>query len=74
MRMISDAVADRALDELFHHVVRIVLVAQNVLAAQQHLQLGIRQGLAQLAQALPRILVQEAQQVSNVAPPQHSSA
>ena len=56
-----DAVADRALDELFHHVVRIVLVAQDVLAAQQHLQLGVGQGLAQLAQALPRILVQEAQ-------------
>ena len=46
--------------EGIHHVVGIVLVAQNVLAAEQHLQLGVLHMLADGAQALPRILVQEA--------------
>jgi hypothetical protein len=32
-----DAVERRALDELVHHVIRIVAVAEQVLAAQQHL-------------------------------------
>jgi hypothetical protein len=36
-RNTSDAVERRALDELVHHVVRIVAVAEQVLAAQQHL-------------------------------------
>ena len=35
-------------------------VAQNVLAAQQHLQLGIGQTLLQGPQALPRIFIQKA--------------
>ena len=56
-----DAVLDGLLDEELHHVVRIGTVAQQVLAAQQHLQLGVGQRLAQLAQALPRVFVQEAQ-------------
>ena len=55
-----DAVFDGFLAEGVHHVVGIVLVAQQVLAAQQHLQLGIGHMLAQLAQPLPGILVQEA--------------
>ena len=38
-----------------------MLVAQQILAAQQHLQLGVGQALAQLAQALPGVLVEEAQ-------------
>ena len=55
-----DAVFDRQADELVHHVVAVVLVTQDVLTAQQHLQLGLGHGLAQRAQPLPRILVQEA--------------
>ena len=47
--------------ELVHHVVGIVLVAENVLTAEEHLQLRVRQVRAQLAQALPWVLVQEAQ-------------
>ena len=56
-----DAVLNRQAHELLHHVVGIVLVAEDVLAAEEHLQLGVGQGLAQLAQALPRVFVQKAQ-------------
>ena len=56
-----DAVFDALFDEELHHIVSIVLVAQQVLATQQHLQLGVGQTLAQDAQALPRVFVQEAQ-------------
>ncbi len=56
-----DAVFNGLSHEGIHHVVRIMLIAQDVLPAQQHLQLGVGDGLAQGAQALPRILVQKAQ-------------
>ncbi len=56
-----DAVLDGQLYELLHHVVVIVLVAQQVLAAQQHLQLGVGHVLADVAQTLPGILAQVAQ-------------
>ena len=56
-----NAVFDGLLDKEIHHVVRVGTVAQQVLAAQQHLQLGVGQRLAQLAQPLPRVFVQEAQ-------------
>ena len=55
-----DAVLDGLLDELIHHVVRIMLVTEDVLAAEEHLQLGVGHRLAQRAQTLPRIFVQEA--------------
>ena len=54
-----NAVLDGLLDELIDHVIRIMLVAEDVLAAEQHLQLGVGHRLAQRAQTLPRILVQE---------------
>ena len=38
-----------------------MLIAENVLTAEEHLQLRVRQVRAQLAQALPWVLVQEAQ-------------
>lgn len=56
-----DAVIDGLLDELLDDVVGVVLVAENVLPSQKHLQLGVGHRLAQLAQSLPRILVEEAQ-------------
>ena len=56
-----DAVLDGKLHELLHHVVMVVLVAQQVLAAQEHLQLGVGHVLADVAQALPGILAQVAQ-------------
>ena len=38
-----------------HHVIRIVAVPQQVLAAKQHLQLGVFHVLPDCAQALPRV-------------------
>ena len=54
-------------------VVGIVIVAKHVLAAQQHLQRSLFDVLLENAQALPRVLVEEAQARSKVAPPQASS-
>ena len=56
-----DAVFNRRLNEAAHGVVRIVAVAQNILAAQQHLELGVLHVLLDGAQALPGVLVQIAQ-------------
>ena len=55
-----DAVLHALAAEGVHHVVCVVLVAQNVLAAEQHLQLRVLHVLADGAQALPRIFVQKA--------------
>ena len=55
-----NAVLDGLLNELIHHVVRIMLVAEDVLTTEQHLQLRVGHRLAQRTQTLPRILVQEA--------------
>ncbi|SAS02710.1 Uncharacterised protein [Klebsiella variicola] len=54
------AVFDGALHEALHHVVGVVAVAEQVLAAEQHLQRGLRHRLFQLAQADPRVLAEEA--------------
>ena len=56
-----DAVLDGQLHELLNNIVVVVLVAQQVLAPQQHLQLGIGHMLADMPQPLPGILVQVAQ-------------
>ena len=56
-----NAVLYGVLHKLAHHVVGIVLVPQNILAAQQHLQLGVGHLGTDLAQALPGILTQIAQ-------------
>ena len=54
------AVLRGLLDELINHHVLVVAVTQKVLATQQHLQAGIRHQLAEGTQALPRVLVEEA--------------
>ena len=56
-----DAVLHGILHELAHHVIGIVLIAQDVLAPQQHLQLGVGHLGADLAQSLPGVLLQVAQ-------------
>ena len=56
-----DAVLYRELNELLDHVVVIVLVAQKVLAAQEHLEPRVRHSLADLAESLPRILAEIAE-------------
>ena len=55
-----DAVFDGLPAEGIHYVIGVVLVAQDVLAPEQHLQLGVGQGLAELPQPLPGVLVQKA--------------
>ncbi len=54
------AVRGGARHEGTDHVIGIMPVAEQVLASQQHLQAGLGQGLAQLAQTLPGIFLQEA--------------
>ena len=53
-----DTVLDAQFNELFHHVVMVVLVAQQVLAAQQHLQAGVGHVLADVPQPLKGIFIQ----------------
>ena len=55
-----DAVGNGLLDEVLDGVISVGTVAQHVLAAEQHLQLLVGQLLAQDAQTLPGVLVQEA--------------
>ncbi|GAR49657.1 hypothetical protein NGUA13_00119 [Salmonella enterica] len=50
----------RAFDEAFHHVIGVMAVAEQVLAAQQHLQRGFGHGFFELAQADPRVFAEEA--------------
>ena len=47
-------------DKTVHHAVFVVAVAQQVLTPQQHLQARVGQQGAELAQALPRVFVEEA--------------
>ena len=56
-----DAVFHRLADEHANHIIGVVLIAQQVLTAQQHLQRGLGACLLDLAQALPRVFVQVAQ-------------
>ena len=55
-----DALARGLQHELPHDVVRIAGVAHGVGGAQQHLEADVRDARAQLTQALPGVLVQEA--------------
>ena len=56
-----DAVFNTLSDEKANDIVGIMLVAQKVLTSEEHLQLGVRARLADLAQALPRIFVEISQ-------------
>ena len=54
-----DAVCHRLLHKILYHIVCIVAVAQHILAAEQHLQLGIGHFFAQDTQALPGVFIQK---------------
>ena len=54
-----DTVCNGLLYEILDSVIGVGAVAQHILAAEQHLQLLVGQLLAQDAQTLPRILIQE---------------
>ena len=56
-----DAVLHRVLHEFADHIVGVVLIAQDVLAAQEHLELGVGHLGADLTQPLPGVLLQVAQ-------------
>ena len=53
------AVLGRMFHKRLYDVVRIIGVTHRVGAAEEHLETNVRHGLAQLAQALPRIFAQE---------------
>ena len=55
-----DAIDGHALDTLLDDVVGVVAIAEDGLAAQQHLVRGVGHCLLELAHALPRIFVEEA--------------
>ncbi|GAS48472.1 hypothetical protein NGUA35_00275 [Salmonella enterica] len=54
------AVFHRPLNEAFHHIIGVVAVAEQGLAAQQHLQRGFGHGFFELAQADPRVFAEKA--------------
>ncbi|MDI2023825.1 hypothetical protein PJL18_04373 [Paenarthrobacter nicotinovorans] len=54
-----DARSGGFLDESFRHFFRVGRVADGVSSAKQHLEAGVRKGLAQCGQAVPGILAQE---------------
>ena len=55
-----DAVGNGLLHEGIHHIIRIGPIAQNILSAEKHLQLGVLKAVPQLAEPIPGILLQEA--------------
>ena len=55
-----DAVFNGLAAEGVHHIVGVVLVAQDVLAPEEHLELRVGQSLAELPQTLPGVLVEKA--------------
>ena len=55
-----DAVDGHAFDAFFDDVVSVVAVAENRLAAQEHLVRGVRDGFLELADAFPGVFVEEA--------------
>ncbi len=55
-----NSVCDRTLDKILHHIIRIMAVAQHILAAEQHLEFCIRTILADNPQPFPWIFVQKA--------------
>ena len=56
-----NTVGDGTLYKILKDIIGIVTIAQHILAAEQHLQLGVGAHLANGTQALPRILVEEAE-------------
>ena len=54
-----DAVFRGLFNKRLHHIVAVVAVPEQVLAAQQHLQAGVGQSLTQGTQALPWVFLQK---------------
>ena len=56
-----DAVGDGLLYEVLYYIICVVAVAKQVLAAEQHLQLGVLEAFSEDSQPLPGIFLQETQ-------------
>ena len=56
-----DAVSDRLLYEICDNVVGVMTVAEDVLTAEKHLELGILDRITDNAESLPRVLAEKAQ-------------
>ena len=54
-----DTVGDGFLYEVFHHIIGIMAISQNILASEQHLKFCIFKSVSQLSQSVPRIFLQE---------------
>ena len=55
-----DTVCDRFLNEILNQIVRVVTITEHILSSEQHLELGVGHFLSDNSQALPRVLVEEA--------------
>ena len=56
----ADTVSRGVLNKFFHHVIRVVIVAEQILSAQEHLNRGFEVCL-KLVETFPRIFVQKSQ-------------
>ncbi len=56
-----DTIGRGAFDEGSHDIIGIVVVADHVLATQEHLKTGFGHGRAQLTQAFPRVFFKKTQ-------------
>ena len=54
-----DSVGNGFLYEIFYHIVAVGTVSQNILPAEEHLQLCVLKASTELAEPVPRILLQE---------------
>ena len=54
-----DTVCDGFLNEIFYYVIGVVAIAEDVLAAEKHLELGVLYLVADLAKSIPGVFVKE---------------
>ena len=54
-----NTVGNGLLYKVLHYIICIVVISQNVLSAEQHLQLGVLKSVSQFPQSLPWIFLQE---------------
>ena len=56
-----DTVGNGLLHKVLYHVISVMIVAEDVLSAEQHLELGILKALTELPQPVPWIFFQKTQ-------------
>ncbi len=55
-----DTVGDGFLYEIFHHIIGIVTITQNILPAEEHLEFGVFDMIPDDSQSFPGIFVEKA--------------